>query len=83
MSYSSVQAGLANYPQLTQIKNAKNGRKENYAYDSTLSLSHYATALDNNVANPEVAAQRPILKSVTDNSNQFSRRGKLSIQVLL
>lgn len=77
LSYSSVQAGLTNYPQLTQIKNAKNGRKENYAYDSALSLSHYATALDNNVANPEVAAQRPILKSVTDNSNQIQQTWKV------
>ncbi|WP_151717100.1 RHS repeat domain-containing protein [Acinetobacter sp. TUM15071] len=76
-SYSSVQAGTTNYPQLTQIKNAKNGRKENYAYDSALSLSHYATALDNNVANPEVAAQRPILKSVTDNSNQIQQTWKV------
>ncbi|NAR51562.1 RHS repeat domain-containing protein [Acinetobacter haemolyticus] len=76
-SYSSIQAGITGYPQLTQIKNTKNSRKEVYVYDSALSLSHYAAALENNIANPEVAAQRPILKTVIDNSNQIRQTWKV------
>ncbi|MEB3852269.1 RHS repeat domain-containing protein [Acinetobacter nosocomialis] len=77
LTYSSIQAGGISYPQLTQVKNAKNGRKEDYTYDAALSLSHYETALDNNVSNPETAAQRPILKSVSDNSNQVRQTWKV------
>ncbi|WP_151962199.1 RHS repeat protein, partial [Acinetobacter bereziniae] len=69
-SYSNVTAGNINYPQLTEVKNRLNGRKESYTYSSALSLPYYETAKQGNVANPEVVAQRPILKSVQNHLGQ-------------
>ncbi|ENW97092.1 RHS repeat-associated core domain-containing protein [Acinetobacter sp. NIPH 298] len=70
LTYSSVMAGSTNYTQLIQVKNVKNGQEENYTYSSALSLSHYEAALNNNVVNPEMVAQRPVLQTVVDNLSQ-------------
>ena len=40
LTYASVIAGSTSYTQLTQIKNAKNNRKESYTYSSALSLPY-------------------------------------------
>ncbi len=73
LTYASVIAGSTSYTQLTQIKNAKNNRKESYTYSSALSLPYYEAAKINNIANPEVAAQRPVLQSVKDNLDQIKQ----------
>ncbi|MEG0411051.1 MAG: hypothetical protein RR538_08840, partial [Erysipelotrichaceae bacterium] len=69
-TYNTVTAGSTNYPQLTQIKNALNNRTENYTYSSALSLPYYEAAKANNVANPQIVAQRPILRSVQNHLGQ-------------
>lgn len=69
-SYNNVTAGTVNYPQLTEVKNRLNGKKESYIYSSALSLPYYEAAKQGNVANPEVVAQRPILKSVQNHLGQ-------------
>jgi RHS repeat-associated protein len=69
-SYNNVTAGTVNYLQLTEVKNRLNGRKESYTYSSTLSLPYYEAAKQGNVANPEVVAQRPTLKSVQNHLGQ-------------
>ncbi|MFW2026030.1 RHS repeat-associated core domain-containing protein [Acinetobacter baumannii] len=77
LTYSSVLAGSTSYPQLSQIKNTKTGVKENYTYGSALSLPHYEAAITNNIANPDVTAQRPILSTVIDNLNQVKQTWKV------
>lgn len=77
LTYSSVVAGSTSYPQLTQIKNTKTGVKESYTYGSALSLPYYEAAKTNNIANPEVTAQRPVLNTVLDNLNKVKQTWKV------